>query len=134
VGHPAPRFRGVGLDGVVWEGPSEEGTTVVWFLTSGCQTCQAFWHGLRAGPGQPVTAADGTWPDVVVTPSPSLESRRAVEARAPGALPVVMDGDVWHAYAVNGAPWFVAVVDGLVVAEGTARSWGELRRLLPARQ
>jgi hypothetical protein len=42
-----------------------------------------------------------------------------------------MASDVWHAYGVTGAPWFVAIADGAVVDEGPAPAeWEGVEALL----
>jgi hypothetical protein len=125
VGSPAPAVSGVdpaGAPSVGTWGPGRR--TLVAFLTAGCGTCRPFWAGLSAGamgPGVDV---------VVVTPSPSTESRRGVAALAGPGATVTMSSEAWTDYAVRGAPWFAVVVDGTVRAEGTAGSWEELRRLV----
>jgi hypothetical protein len=65
---------------------------------------------------------------VIVTPSPTTEDARAVAELAPEAgIPVVMSSEVWHAYSVARAPWYVGVAGGIVVADGLApETWSEL--------
>lgn len=79
------------------------------FLTSSCSPCRAVWASLS--PSSRV---------VVVTPSPSTESRRAVSRLAPEGVLVVMSSPVWFAFAPGPAPWRVVLVDGAVTEAGPA--------------
>jgi hypothetical protein len=123
VGRTAEPIAGTDPDGRParrdWPSARRE---LIAFLTGGCTTCQTFWSGF-ADP------RDGDLPAVVVTPDPATESRRAIASRVTGGLQVIMSTAAWMSYGVRGAPWFVVVDDGLVVAEGTAGSWAELRAL-----
>ncbi|HWE56303.1 MAG TPA: hypothetical protein VG435_12370 [Acidimicrobiales bacterium] len=80
------------------------GHRVLFFLTSSCQPCQAVWAAL---PGPPGT--------VVITPSPSTESRRRVMALAPEGTTVLMSSDAWFAFPTGPAPWRIVLEDGEVV-------------------
>lgn len=88
------------------------------FLTSSCIGCRAVWEALGAGEDAARGGSDA--PVVVITPSPSTESGRAVLALAPAGVRVVMSSEGWHAYGVTAAPWMVDVAGGVVVAEGPA--------------
>lgn len=120
VGAPAPAVVGVDPTGRRAAAGGER--VLLAFLTGSCHPCQAIWASLREG-RRP--AADV----VVVTPSPTTESAKAVQAVAGGVVPVVMSSEAWLAYGVRGAPWFALVVDGTVAAEGPAGSWEELEAL-----
>ena len=100
---------------------------LVAFLTGGCTTCQLFWAGF-ADPVATRTALPDL-PVVVVTPDPGTESRRGIAARVTDGMEVIMSTEAWIAYGVTGAPWFVLVADGTVMAEGPAGSWAELQAL-----
>jgi hypothetical protein len=103
--------------------------TLVAFLTSGCGGCQVFWRTLGdPGPARPLLPGDPAL--VVVTPSPALESSRAVRGRAAPDVVVVMDGDAWLAWGAQGAPWFAVVTGGVVSAEGRAGDWSDLATLV----
>jgi hypothetical protein len=78
------------------------------FLTSSCRSCQPLWTG---------TPPDRT---VLVTPSPSTESRRRVSQLARSEPVVVMSSEAWHAYGVRRAPWLVTVEHGLIAVDGPA--------------
>lgn len=108
---------------------SIEGTdrrTLLAFLTSGCLTCRSFWDSL-AGPVEVAGARI-----VIVTKDPSEESESAIAGLAPAGVPVVMSTSAWNAYAVEVAPYFVLVDGqaGVVVGEGAAAGWEQVRRLL----
>ena len=91
---------------------------VLLFLTTSCYDCRKWWEGMAGHHSSAV---------VIVTPSPSTESARQVEALAPEGARVVMSSDAWHDYGVVGAPWCVVVAGGVVVAHGPApASWAEL--------
>lgn len=121
VGAEAPAVRGVDAAGVAAEASADDRLLLA-FLTGGCSPCRAFWSALAGGrrPGMPA---------VVVTPSPTTESSRAVAALAGGRVPVVMSSEAWLAYRVRGAPWFAVVDGGRVVAEGRVERWEDLEAL-----
>ncbi|MDA8063632.1 MAG: hypothetical protein M0T80_14600 [Actinomycetota bacterium] len=122
IGRPAPLVEGVDLSGQPARADLS-GRVLLAFLTGSCEPCQRFWSGLAEGrdPGAAV---------VVVTPSPSTESPRALGRLAGPATPVVMGSEVWIAYEALVAPWFVLVDGGLVLAEGRAESWEQLASLV----
>lgn len=107
----------MGLPTVI-EGPAPDGSIVridlacgrrvVWFLTSSCKPCRAVWPVLIEG-------------DVVVTPSPSTESRRKVAGLAPAGVSVVMSSEAWFAFRPGPAPWRMVVADGEVLESGSAQ-------------
>jgi hypothetical protein len=118
---------GVRPDGTVIEAAVGSGTAALLFLTGGCYGCRTLWDGARA--------VDASEPGVVppfqlliVTPSPSTEDARVVADLAPATgIPVVMSSEVWHAYRVARAPWYVGLVAGTVVVDGLApATWSEL--------
>ena len=98
------------------------------FLTSGCVTCQNFWDVFRDpafAPAQGVAL-------VVLTKSTDVESPSRLLEREPGAAPLIMSTEVWHAYDVEMSPYFV-LVDGpseQVIGEGAATSWEQVQRLV----
>jgi len=88
---------------------------VLVFLTSSCTPCQPLWT------GSPPQGA------VLVTPSPTTESRRRVEHLARPGQVVVMSSEAWHAYDVHRAPWLVVSDSGTVVSDAPAPSdWGPI--------
>ncbi len=84
-----------------------DGRRVLYFMTSSCRPCLALWPHLAPG-------------DLVVTPSPSTESRRKVASLAPAGVTVVMSSDAWFAFRPGPAPWRVVLVDGTPVESGPA--------------
>lgn len=102
--------------------------TLIGFLTSGCQTCRAFWDALREGP----PAVPGGARLVVVTRGAEAESPGAIDALAGPSLPVVMSTEVWEHYDIPYAPYFVYVSGpaARVVGEGVAAGWEEVRALV----
>ena len=110
VGQPAPAPALQGVDAVTGEPVAvdvTEGRHTLLFLTSACRPCRDLWA--SAG-------ADA----VVITPSPTTESRRAVARLAGATTKVVMSSDVWTAYSVTKAPWRVALIDGVVKEDAPA--------------
>jgi hypothetical protein len=98
--------------------PERDGVLV--FLTSHCSTCLLWWRALAAEPA--------TSEVIVVTPDPSLESRRAVaRLAAPLSVPVVMSSATWSVHRVRQAPWYLLRRGGRTVAAASAPSW-ELAR------
>jgi hypothetical protein len=127
VGAPAISIRGSTPDGaeaeIVLDGA---GSVALFFLTSSCYGCRPLWAGF-ASRWDPSTHGRV----VLVTPSPSTESARAVGELAPGGLDVVMSSDAWHAYQVTAAPWFVALGGGLVVEDRPApTTWESVTELV----
>jgi hypothetical protein len=104
--------------------PGEPVGPLLAFLTSGCAPCAPFWSTL-----DPVVEGRSV---VIITPSPSTESRRAVAALARPELTVVMASEVWHAYGVTAASWVVLVDRGSIAAEGKVANWAGLRAMLAA--
>lgn len=101
--------------------------TLVAFLTSGCSTCRAMWEVLRAG----VPEVPGGARVVVVTRGPEAESPGTVAGLAGAHAQVVMSTEVWSAYDVPYAPYFVYVSGpaGRVVGEGVAATWDAVATL-----
>ena len=100
-----------------------EHDTLIAFLSSGCNTCSAFWP--AAGslgvelPGTPV---------VVVTKGD--ESPDRIRALSGDAVAVVMSTDAWDAYDVPLTPYFVHVSGGQIVGQGSGASWPQVVSLL----
>jgi hypothetical protein len=126
VGTLAPPITGVTPDGraLSVDGLGEPVGPVLAFLTSSCQPCQPFWAEL-----QPAIAGRQV---VIVTPSPSMESRRAVAALGRPERTTVMSSEAWNAYGVTASSWFVVVDRGTVTAEARASSWADIRAILKA--
>ncbi|MGH3441773.1 MAG: TlpA family protein disulfide reductase, partial [Nitriliruptorales bacterium] len=99
--------------------------TMLVFLSSGCETCGAFWRDLAA-PDLP----SGTRL-VVVTRGDDAESPAAVARLAPPGVAVVMSGDAWRDYGVPGTPYVVHVdgATGRIRGQGTGGDWRQVRRL-----
>jgi len=47
-----------------------------------------------------------------------------------GLVDVLMSSSAWDAYAVPGTPYFVHVVDGIVVGEGSGTAWTQVASML----
>ncbi len=102
-------------------------TTLLAFLSTGCQACRPFWD----GPGD--LALPGADPRLVfVTKGPEAESQAAVAALAAGDIPLVMSSDAFARYTVPATPYFVLVDgrSGRITGEGTATTWTQLAGLL----
>lgn len=100
--------------------------TVLAFLSTGCQTCAAFWSQLT-DPG-----LDERTRLVVVTRGPEEELASEVAALAPPDAVVVMSSDAWSDYEVPGSPYVVHVDGprGRVRGEGTGADWPQVHRML----
>lgn len=110
VGQPAPARTLQGVDAITGEPVTvdvTEGRHTLLFLTSSCLPCRELWASAGAEA-------------VVITPSPTTESRRAIVRLAGATTRVVMSSDVWTAYAVTKAPWRVALIDGVVIEDSPA--------------
>jgi hypothetical protein len=101
--------------------------TLLAFLTSGCETCKAFWEsfGSERSAGLPAGVRL-----VAVTKDGSHESPARLRDLAPDGVPVVLSTSAWDAYAVPGSPYFVYVEGGRVAGEGAATGWDQLASLL----
>jgi hypothetical protein len=128
LGRPASDIAGPtpGGDAVVKSMSVGDSPTLVAFLSTGCITCRGFWEDMapeRSG------APEGTR-TVIVTQGEEAESPSKVADLAPAGIPVVMSTDAWEAYGIPVAPYFVLVERGVVVGEGAAASWDQVRDLL----
>lgn len=102
--------------------------TLVAFLTSGCDTCRAFWHAFGKDdlgvPGVRVVA---------VTAGPEDESAsRVADVAAASRVPVVMSSAAWRDYEVPRSPYFVLVeaATGRVAGEGSTSTWDQVVELI----
>ena len=121
IAGPTPQGDAVVMSMAVGDTP-----TLVAFLSTGCLTCRGFWEDMapeRSG------APEGTR-TVIVTQGEEAESPSAVSDLAPGGIPVVMSTDAWEDYGIPVAPYFVLVERGVVVGEGAAAGWDQVRDLL----
>jgi hypothetical protein len=101
-----------------------EHDTVLLFLSSGCASCEVFWHELSAG----VQLPDRTRL-VIVAQDDDVESPTALAAPD---LDVILSSRAWRDYEVPGSP-HVVYVDGRtgrVRGEGTGQSWRQVAQLL----
>ncbi len=118
---PTPQGDAVVLSMAVGDSP-----TLIAFLSTGCMTCRGFWEDMSP---QRSGAAEGTR-TVIVTQGQEAESPSVVADLASDGIPVVMSTDAWEAYGIPIAPYFVLVERGLVVGEGAAAGWDQVRGLL----
>lgn len=103
--------------------------SVLVFLSSGCQTCQAFWSALRDRSQIHLPARTRL---VVVTKDLADESPAELAALRPPGVDVIASSQAWNDYGVPGSPYVVSV-DGpssRVNGEGTGLSWDQVARLL----
>lgn len=103
-------------------------STLLVFLSSGCLTCRGFWDALAD------SHSLGLRPEirpVAVTKGPEQESLSAIAALAPAEVATVLSSAAWDDYAVPVAPYAILVdPTGLVLGEGAAASWSQLRDLM----
>jgi hypothetical protein len=109
LGTAAPAISGVDPGGGSRRLDPAGRRSEILFITSSCRSCRTLWTEVR--PGSPV---------VIVTPSPSTESRRRVADLCPPGVDVIMSSQAWLDYRVGPAPWRVVATDGVVTAEGRA--------------
>jgi hypothetical protein len=98
------------------------------FLSSGCGTCRNFWEAISAGETIGLNGRNARV--VAVTRGFDSESPAAVAELAGPTLTAVMTTEAFEDYRVPAAPYFVLIDGDLVVGEGTATSWPQLRDLL----
>jgi hypothetical protein len=104
--------------------------TLLAFLSSGCMSCDGFWHAFGAG-RVPTFGGDTAPRLVVVTKGPEDEHVHAVATRAPEGAATVMSSAAWQDYGVPASPYFVLVHGELgVLGEGSAASYEQLAGLL----
>ncbi|MDX6372783.1 MAG: hypothetical protein QOD98_1771 [Nocardioidaceae bacterium] len=101
--------------------------TLLLFLSSGCESCGAFWGDLAG----PVRLPVGTRLLVVVQDR-DQESTSALARLIPAGVDVVLSSDAWRDYEVPGSPHavFVDGPSGRVRGEGTGQSLRQVSDLL----
>jgi hypothetical protein len=102
--------------------------TLVAFLTSGCSTCRGMWDVFKQG----VPDVPGGARLVAVTRGPEGESPGVLAGLTGPHVPVVMSTEVWTAYDVPYAPYFVYISgpESRVVGEGAATTWDNVRSMV----
>ncbi len=118
----------LGGDAVVVSAASGADTLFA-FLSTGCLTCQTFWHGLQPGEREPLPGGTRV---VVVVKDPAYESPSKLAGLAPPDVPVVQSSAAWQAFGVPMSPYF-CFVDGRtgdVRSEGAAMTWQQVSSLL----
>ena len=129
-GAPAPDLTGVTLTqeavGLAMGTPDHD--TVLAFLSSGCETCRAFWTTFQ----DPALSVPGGARLVLVVKDPAQESPARLAELAPPGATLVLSTDAWEGYRVPGAPYFVYVhgPSRRVIGEGTGGSWSQVASLL----
>jgi len=101
--------------------------TLLLFLSSGCETCRAFWRDLAA----PVPIPAGTRL-LVVAQGADAESPSELARLAGPEVDVVLSSDAWRDYQVPGSPHAVLVDGrtGRIRGEGTGQSLRQVLMLL----
>ncbi|MBV9871007.1 MAG: hypothetical protein JO214_10340 [Frankiaceae bacterium] len=124
---PALPLAGTTLDGEAVEIAlaGSAGRTLLAFLSATCYTCEPFWAALAAG----VDVPGGARVIAVVQAGDSVP--RLQKLAGPDLLVIASD-EAWQSYEVPGSPHFVHVdgPSGLVIGEGTASTWAQVRDLL----
>lgn len=122
--------RGTSIDGQPrWIDLTEpKTTTVLAFLTTGCDSCRTFWRAFgdvseRHGILQSANI-------VVVTKSRHEESTSRIRRLASPDLPVVMSSEAWGSFKIPGSPYFVYLEEGRVLGEGSASNVPQLLSLM----
>lgn len=101
------------------------GDLLLAFLSSGCTSCARLIDTVAEAVGEVPRPTRL----VVVTKSPDVERLRRFRPLEQH-VEVVMSSAAWDDYAVPGSPYFVHVVDGRVVGEGSGTSWEQVTALL----
>jgi len=104
-------------------------STLLAFLSSGCDTCADFWRAFSHPDGLDVP---GDARLVVVTKDAGEESISKIRKLEPADVPVVMSSGAWRAYDVPVVPYFV-YVDGpsrQIIGEGAAGTWANVDSLI----
>lgn len=106
-----------------------EHDTVLLFLSSGCESCAAFWSELASSDPIRLPAATRL---LVVPQSATDESPSELAALAPDGVDVVLSSDAWRDYEVPGSPHVVYVEgsSGRIRGEGTGQSLQQVTELL----
>jgi hypothetical protein len=101
------------------------GFTMLAFLSSGCGTCQHFWH--EFGRDEHVSPRRGIR-TVIVTKSAADESLTDVKRLAPVDPVTIMSTEAWERFAVPYTPYFVLIDTerGAVVGNGAAATRDQL--------
>jgi len=104
-------------------------STMLAFLSSGCETCANFWGAFRDATN---LAMPGGTRLVIVTKGPDEESPATIAHLAPPGVNLVMSSQAWEDYRVPGSPYFVFVdgPTGRIRGEGTGMSWEQVGNLL----
>lgn len=104
--------------------------TLLAFLSSGCNTCAAFWEEFRTNHDLALPGTDTRL--VIVTKGRDAESPARVAALAPTHHQTVMSSQAWDDYSVPVSPYFIMVdgTTGRVVGEGAATSWTQVSSLM----
>ena len=103
--------------------------TLLFFLSSGCLTCRAFWEAL--GAPETLQIPEGVRP-IVIAKDAGEESLSVLQELAPPNIPLVLSSAAWADYEVPGSP-YVVLVDGAtssIVGEGTGLDWPQVAALL----
>ena len=121
---PAPDLAGATPSGGARQ-VAVSGDLLLAFLSSGCSSCAR----LIETVGEALVLLPGSTRLVVVTKSPEVERARRFRPLE-GLVDVLMSSSAWDAYAVPGTPYFVHVVDGIVVGEGSGTAWTQVASML----
>ena len=128
---PATDIAGTTIDGEPIQVGMRPGgpSTLLAFLSSGCQSCRSFWESLGAADAP---AVPGGARLVAVTKDRDRESPARLRDLAPAGVPVVMSTAAWDAYEVPTSPYFVYVdgTSGRIQGEGAAGRWDAVASLV----
>ena len=98
----------------------EERGLLLAFLTSGCSACRTIWRDIEAGDENGHSLGVRV---VAVAKDREEESVSRLKKLAPDWLPVVLSSSAWRDYQVPSSPYFVYVVSGEIVGQGSAKTW-----------
>lgn len=97
------------------------------FLSTGCLSCEQFWHGFSGGVYRDLAGGADV---VFVTKGRHEESVSKLRRLAPPGATVVMSSEAWTHYEVPVAPYFLFVDNGVVRGGGAASSPEQVVSLL----
>ncbi|QFQ29300.2 hypothetical protein EEW87_001540 [Janibacter melonis] len=118
-------ISGATLDGAPAQVDLTSGRYLLAFLSTGCTVCGAFWQAFRAE-----TEVPGQARLLVVAKGDDGESPSALAELAEGGAELVRSSAAWDDFVVPGSPYFVYLVDGDIVGEGSASSWPQVSDLM----
>ena len=129
-GVQAPSLVGTTMDGQRVERSfgAGERSTLLAFLSSGCDSCRSFWNAFRDSG----SIVPGDAELIIVTKDPDMESPSKLERLTTESTTLVLSSRAWADYDIPSYPFFVHVDghSGQINGQGTASEWDQVASLL----